>query len=73
MEKTAKEMFEELGYVEEKVFNSNCLSFINKEKDTIVTFTISKKTYDVVDKEANGMLIDMELHPVITKKLEELG
>lgn len=69
----AKEMFEKLGYKEQK-FSNDVISYVFREGITreYITFYLEEKTFD---KENNfgGTVITLNELKAINKQIEELG
>lgn len=63
--KSAKEMFENLGFEQE--FRISCVKYYNKEKDRYIWFFQDTETIEIIFD------IDMKTLQAINKQVEELG
>lgn len=72
MNKTAKEMFEELGY-EEHIAMLNQIKYKNEKIDISVIFSLNKNTYSILGMYGHSREVNMSLHKAIQKQIEELG
>ena len=76
-EKTAEEMFEELGYKLVSIYN-NTISYGHNKEESFVDFNLFSKDYKVAGEgyygDAEGPFsVSILLHQAITKQMQELG
>lgn len=69
-EKTAKEMFEELGY---KLMNKNKREIWYKKDKLNITFIVQDKYYCIYSEDRNNTVLDIKEHKAINHQVSELG
>lgn len=77
MNKSAREMFEELGYTYQESYFEEKLDEINYSKNGVYTpqirFDLNHKTLMVYRKENKASYFDVKKLQAINKQIEELG